>query len=188
VVGINTCGINTMAPVGTTFTISFLVYNTYQLSSTVHRTITITDPCVEVDKSYFCGYSDGTYKCIGAPCSYAAAFTEASPEPPTLQLLPAGASTIYIPYGSSLPFSLEPCSGLADSVVDNSVICGAMAVDPAETSAENQTPTDITSQITTINTTPCRYYFFFFFFFTLLYEEGTPYCRYLHKLEALGAG
>jgi hypothetical protein len=28
----------------------------------------------------------------------------------------------------------------------------------------------------------------FFFFLTLLYEAGTPYCRYRHKPEALGAG
>jgi hypothetical protein len=63
--GITSCAVNTSAAVGTTFAVTFLVfdYSIPSLNATVSRTISIIDPCDT--GQYLC--SDGT--CSDVLCS-----------------------------------------------------------------------------------------------------------------------
>ena len=63
--GITSCAVDTSATVGTTFAVTFMVfdYSISSLNATVTRTISIIDPC-DTDQ-YLC--SDGT--CSNVECS-----------------------------------------------------------------------------------------------------------------------
>ena len=64
--GIASCAVNTSAAIGTTFAVTFIVfdYSICSLNASVTRTISIIDPC-DTDQ-YLC--SDGT--CSDVLCSF----------------------------------------------------------------------------------------------------------------------
>ncbi len=65
---------------------------------------------------------DGTYFCAPASCDAARRFLPAPDLLPTLALLPANTSTVYVEYGKAPRVSLVPCSSSL-----NTTGCGAVA-------------------------------------------------------------
>lgn len=59
--GLDRCGINTLAPVGTTFNITFYVWDSQQsrANASVIRTVTIAEPCPQPSLHNFCEAPDG---------------------------------------------------------------------------------------------------------------------------------
>lgn len=115
-VGIAPCALNTSAPVGTRFSLTFLVFDNGvpPLSSSVSRTVLITAPC---PLGQF--YCDGT--CLQISCAASAALAAAAVTPViTLTSITAGAfggtsgGSAGVAYGTMPGFSLTPCSSYSE--------------------------------------------------------------------------
>ncbi|KAL0024407.1 hypothetical protein WJX79_011128 [Trebouxia sp. C0005] len=130
--GISSCAVNTSATVGTTFAVTFMVfdYSIPSLNATVSRTISIIDPCDT--GQYLC--SDGT--CSDVLCSTRDALSTGLPG---LEFIAYGNSTsVTTGYGVAAAIPLVPCT-TADSLTD----CGAVALD--------STGSDISSSIVVVD-------------------------------------
>ncbi len=143
------CGIDTSnsTTVGTTFIVSFVVYNSAGLSATTQRSITVISQCPS-EKPNLC--SDGS--CHDVSCSTVNSLQSIPSNNPPLEsstlvlfLLPtsttnftslallstAGSSsspinqTVFTAYGQPAPFSFSPCSSSAS--LKTSVSCAAIA-------------------------------------------------------------
>ncbi len=136
------CGVDTSnsTAVGTTFVVSFVVYNSAGLSASTQRSINVISQC-PLDKPNLC--SDG--KCHDISCSTVDSLkTIPSLSTPTPQesstlilvLLPTSATnftasqplnqTVFTAYGQPAPFSFSPCSSSLS--LSTSVTCAAIAV------------------------------------------------------------
>ncbi len=137
------CGIDTSnsTAVGTTFVLSFVVYNSAGLSASTQRSINVISPC-PTDKPNLC--SDG--RCHDISCSTVDSLkTIPSLSTPTpqessmlvLALLPTSVinftaskpaplnQTVFVAYGQPAPFSFSPCS--SSFSLTASVSCAAIA-------------------------------------------------------------
>ena len=122
-VGIAPCAINTSAAVGTSFPLSFTVFDNGvpPLSATVSRTVLITAPCPS--GQFYCS---GT--CLQISCAASAALAAAAVTPViSLTSIPAavfgstsGGST-RVAYGTSPSFPLTPCSSYSEC--DRPCVC-----------------------------------------------------------------
>ena len=115
-VGLAPCALNTSAPVGTRFPLTFIVFDNGvpPLSSSVTRTLLITAPC---PLGQF--YCDGT--CLQISCAAPAALAAAAVMPViTLTSITAqafgGASggSAGVAYGTVPGFPLTPCSSYSE--------------------------------------------------------------------------
>lgn len=147
--GISNCGIDTLAPVGSTFTVSYWAVSSSQPPQLVsaNRTIQISDPCPTSDLPYFC--QDAVtlnFYCAPLPCGTSKGITRTIVSTPRVILTPLGTSTVFVQFGSLLPFSLAPCpSGLLSngSLINTTyATCGAIAIDqfPNKTVVADLTP------------------------------------------------
>lgn len=144
--GIAGC-VDTSAPVGTVFTVDFVVLNKEipPRSATVARRVAISEPCAGAGETFCLG------SCTTMACDYVASLLAAPqqppappPAPPKLQLL--GPATLFIPYGgaaaaAALPAwwtaastpsapSLLPCISAAGGSAEWP-LCGSTASDAA---------------------------------------------------------
>ncbi len=142
---VSSCGIDTSnsTAVGTTFIVSFVVYNSAGLSATTQRSINVVSPCPP-EKPNLC--SDGN--CHDISCSTvdslkripSLGLSTPTPESSTLvSLLPTSATnftalarqtqtnqTVFTAYGQPAPFSFLPCT--SSKTLTPSVSCAAIAV------------------------------------------------------------
>ncbi len=144
---ISSCGIDTSnsTAVGTTFVLSFIVYNSAGLSASTQRSVNVISPC-PTEKPNLC--SDG--QCHDVSCSTVESLktipgvTAPLPTASTLVLLllptsstnftalSLGSSlapmnqTVFTAYGQPAPFSFSPCS--SSFSLKTSVSCAAIAV------------------------------------------------------------
>lgn len=150
------CGIDTTAPVGTTYSLEFLVFDSALASASVYRTIVIVSPCLSTQ--YECPGLDGEgIFCSDVPCSATEAIRSANVVNgtgiPTLTLLlplsdlstPGYDRTYDIPFGTAQALSLAPC---ASSVSTQGCAATATASDG----------TDLTSLIQFSDVSPCKTY------------------------------
>jgi hypothetical protein len=143
------CGIDAAnQDIGTTLTLSFVVFNSAGLSSTVQRVLQIVSPC---NATQF--YCNG--ECINVDCAVQASIRapDSAPSPlgslaagsPTLVLLPYRSfdsstpwdlsgknQSIYLQWGVAAPFSLAPCSSWAAANLTSNPSCAAAAYDGQE--------------------------------------------------------
>ncbi|DBA80580.1 TPA: hypothetical protein ACH3X1_007841 [Trebouxia sp. C0004] len=134
--GISSCAVNTSAAVGTTFAVTFLVfdYSIPSFNASVTRTISIINPC-----------GTGQYLCSDNTCSDVLCGTRdaLSAGPPGLEFVAYGNSTsVTTGYGVDAAVPLVPCTR-----ANNATGCGAVALD--------STGADISSSIVVVDVTPC---------------------------------
>ncbi|GLC36884.1 hypothetical protein PLESTM_000514400 [Pleodorina starrii] len=152
--GLAGCGLNTLAPVGAIFNIDFWVWDYARPPSnaTVRRTIVITDPCTDEAAPHFCSNGAGGFLCSPSPCDATATFLPPAATGPSITLLPS-ADVIYVEYGTASQVYLGPCASVYDT--DS---CGAVAVGSLLPTSPfgSITESDLTAQLSVINTTPCN--------------------------------
>ncbi|GLC66107.1 hypothetical protein PLESTF_000385600 [Pleodorina starrii] len=152
--GLAGCGLNTLAPPGAVFHIDFWVWDDARppYNATVRRTIVITDPCTDEAAPHFCYDGAGGFLCSPSPCDAAAALLPPAATGPNITLLPS-ADVAYVEYGTVSPVFLGPCASVSDTRS-----CGAVARGPlVPTSPSGSiTSSDLTAQLSVINTTPCN--------------------------------
>lgn len=151
--GLAGCGLNVLAPPGAVFTISFWVWDDARPAgnATASRTVVITERCTDPRLPHFCSDGTGGYLCSPSPCSALGVFLPPASDGPVLTLLPAGARTVFIEYGSVPALYLGACGAGNDTRG-----CGAIAAAGSPKSATSATtPEDLTAYIVVAQTTPC---------------------------------
>ncbi|GAX81803.1 hypothetical protein CEUSTIGMA_g9231.t1 [Chlamydomonas eustigma] len=155
---VSACGVDTSnaTAVGSTFLLTYLVYNSAGLNATVSRTVVVASPC-PADKPNLC-----SGQCTALSCSSHNAVNSipgvGSPSSSTvLTLLPTSQvnytslnitspspinQTVFMTYGKPSPFSLLPCN--SSFTLHTSVSCAAAAVQLLS----NGTEMDVSASIT----------------------------------------
>ncbi|GLC58893.1 hypothetical protein PLESTB_001414500 [Pleodorina starrii] len=162
--GLDGCGINTMAPVGTVFAVDLWVWDSNSANASVVRYVEITEPCpptseFETSKLQLCQDLSGSFYCSPLPCEKANAMRLPYSSPPVLGLI---ADTMYIEYGTVPPYYLGPCVSLptsADTIRVNKggsmQLCGAYAIAKTVYGDGRIDVTDLTSSIDIVPDIQC---------------------------------
>ena len=145
--GVFNCDIDTLAPVGSIFIVSFWAVSSSQPLTMVsaNRTVQISEPCTS-DQPYFCQNSVTLdFFCAPLPCATSKSLSRTIANVPLVTVTPLGTTTVFVEFGTILPFALAPCpSGVVNNTLLNTsfATCGAIALDqfPNRTVVADLTP------------------------------------------------
>ncbi|GIL59280.1 hypothetical protein Vafri_14181 [Volvox africanus] len=133
--GLAGCGIDPLAPVGTTYIIDFWVWDSDRANTSVTRYVEIKEPCPPVlhydgMRYELCTDPTGRLYCSPLPCASANNMKPPHSLPPSIALL---ADVVYVEYGDVPLYFLGPCKALPNPLSisahdPTTTSCGAYAL------------------------------------------------------------